>query len=248
MANRGKKFLLGFIIVAAVVVSFVLNDSNDEGPVFAPFTTGEMGTSLFYDTLRHMGYTVVMASSPLTFYSDNRDVYVIIQPTNPIVSDEMAAEMMEWVRFGGRLIFLQNNAHPILERHLQNHHRQQVGDFVIYYDGTGQVVIGQANTLTNRNLAQNSNPGATLHQIIHDWDAERIVFPVYYHGVHPSETFFSQLPLIIRLVIIQLGVAVLALIWHHGKRFGRPIVVYEETEREENEQVRALARLYERIK
>jgi hypothetical protein len=36
----------------------------------------------------------------------------------------------------------------------------------------------------------------------------------------------------------------LLLIWHVGKRFGKPVPAYEETEREENEQVRALARLY----
>ncbi|MCL2189262.1 MAG: DUF4350 domain-containing protein [Defluviitaleaceae bacterium] len=245
MARRGKIFILVLIVLVSVIITFVQNE-DDGGPTYAPFTTNEMGASLFYDTLRHMGKPVRFGYAPLTATTDPRHVYVIIQPSNPHISLEMAEEILEWVRRGGRLILLQNG-HNIMDAILTHTPPHRINGFAYHREGFGAIVTGQARDLANAQLMHNAAPAEALHSILTAWNAERIVFPVYYYGIRPPQTFFSQLPLVIRLVIVQLCVAALAMLWHVGKRFGRAVPLYEEVEREENEQVRALARLYYKL-
>jgi len=244
MRKRWKKLLLILIVLGAALFLY-FQHTDGVGPPYAPFTTAEMGTSLLYETLERMGYPVHTVRTPLTRYADLRYVYVIIQPFNPAVTQEMAEDMLDWVRRGGRLIFLHSRYPTVVDGLLPGNQGRQMNGFVYYEEGRGSVLTGNAIAVTNETLAfGNAAGGHVLHQVLSTWDAERIVFSIYYQGFHAPQTFFSQLPLVLRLVIIQLGIAVLVLLWHFGKRFGKPIPVYTEIEREENEQVRALARLY----
>jgi hypothetical protein len=246
MFRHRRTFVLILIVLAAAV--FVLLQTNGDGPPFAPNSTAEGGTSLFYDTLRHMGCPVRMVYTPLTRQRDIRNAVVIIQPYNPPVTVEMAEEMLEWVRLGGRLVFLHNSGPPELDLLLLDMESIGEGGFFRYTIGLGEIVTGRAHGLTNIRLMNDPAPGEVLHRIISSWGTERIDFSLYYHGYRPPETMFSELPLVMRLVLIQLGLAGLAVVWHLGKRFGKPVPAFEETEREENEEVRALARLYMKTK
>jgi len=245
MHKRGRTLLLVFIVLAAAVFLFARADTD--GPPYAPFSTATLGTSVFFDTLRHMGYPVRIHYAPLTTRTDTAHVIVIIQPFNPAVSPEMAEEMLAWVYAGGRLIFLHNAQPSPIDLLLQDRDNVTSGGFFFYRVGAGEVITGRAHPLTNQRLLNDSTPGAVLQEIIAQWDATRIYFTAYYHGMHPPDTLFAQLPVGVRLVIVQLGLAALMLIWCLGKRFGKPVPAYEEVEREENEQVRALARLYMKI-
>ena len=243
MPKWGKTTIL-IIIVLAAAVFLVLQVDNGDGPPYSPFLTDEPGTSLLYDTLQHMGYPVRIGYAPLTRARNTDHVHVIIQPFNPNITTEMAQEMLAWVYGGGRLLFLHNNLLNALNQLLPDSATYTIHGLDHHRHGAGTVVIGRAQNVTNRMLVDNAAPGAAIHEIIAEWNADRVYFMVYYHGFHPTETMFSELPLVIRLILIQLGIALLMLLWHMGKRFGRAIPTYEETEREENEQVRALARLY----
>jgi hypothetical protein len=240
-----KKILLVLFIILSVLVMYLFGSRTNSAPDFSSFSADTHGAGLFFDTLRHMGYPVGVGYRPLTERSDTNHVYIIIQPYDPVVSAEMAREMLEWVQAGGFLIFLHNSGPTIVERMLPPTIREQrSGDFTRYRYGSGQFVAGPAHVVTNRRLLHDPSPAAQLQGILEEWDAGRIWFTAYYHGIRPSETFFSSLPLVVRLVCIQSAVTVLLLLWHLGKRFGKPIPAYTETEREENEQVRALARLF----
>jgi len=241
---RWSKTLILIIIILGAAIFLVLQTDSGDGPPYSPFLTDEPGTSLLFDTLQHMGYPVRMGYAPLTPSRSTEHVHIIIQPFNPPVSNEMAAEILEWVYNGGRLIFLHNNLHNELNRLLPNTPTRTMYGLGYHHHGTGVVITGRAHPVTNRPLIESAAPGAAVHNILSEWNADRIYFIVYYHGFHPPETMFSSLPLVIRLLLIQFGLAVLMLLWHVGKRFGRAIPAFEETEREENEQVRAVARLY----
>jgi len=243
MGRRVKNGLLILLVVVAAGVSLYLTGGND-GPPYAAFSTAEQGTGLFFDTLRHMGYPVRIGYAPLTSASNVNQVYVIIQPFSPGVCTDRANEMLNWVNRGGRLIFLHNNNPTVLDGLLENSRRQSIGEFTRYHVGLGQVVTGRANGVTNQRLLNESQNAAVLQSILTDWDTGRIWFVAYYHGIHPSDTFFSRLPMVVQLVTIQLGITLLILLFFLGKRFGKPIPAYEETERDENEYVHALARLY----
>ena len=233
------------IVVFAVIVSYFM-DSGDGVP-FSSSSTGERGVSLFQDTLRQMGYTSRTSFRPLNQNTDTSHIYVIVQPRQPHVTEEMARDMLMWVHNGGRLIYLCNTYPFTAIDRVINTQARDIGGFFLYRYGNGEIITGNATALTNSILMENSLNGQLLSSLLTQWSGVRsgdIYFAEYYHGFHVAETFVGRLPLIIRLVMAQiLIVSIIALI-HLGKRFGNPVPFYEETEREENEYIRALARLY----
>lgn len=236
-----------FISVIVIIAAFMLYifDADDGGVTYASFSTGERGTSVFFDTLQHMGYPVMQGYHPLNRDSDLSDIYIIIQPYAPPVNRQMAEEMLDWVQQGGRLIFLHNVSPSIMDIMLPVPPRR-MGGLTLYQWGSGEVVTGRASYVVNRNIMNDSSVGSLLHSILDGWNSNRIWFAEYYHGVRPAETILDNFPLIVRLIIVQLGLFAVMMVWHVGKRFGNAVPYYAEVEREENEHVRALARLYMR--
>jgi len=231
--------------MAAVVLHMFSDDY--EGPPFVSSTTGERGASLLYDTLRHMGYPVRVSRRPLTAHTDINHAYIFIQPHYSHFDHYKAEALLSWVYSGGRLIFLHNRPVTIFDT-LINSPGTGFGNLTIHELGQGVFVSGHANDIININLMNDHGTGAQIHTVINRWNVDRIMFAEYYHGARATETFFNRLPTIVRLVIVQLGLVSLILVWYSGKRFGNPIVYYEEHEREENEHVYALARLYMKTK
>ena len=217
---------------------------NQRQPDFTMFSSSEYGVSLLYDTLRHMRYPMGILYRPVNTSVSVSDVVFIIQPTNPRPNDAMAADILAWVRLGGRLIYLENSQPTIIDRVLSGESYAAFGSLRWYRVGMGEVVTGRANAVANINLMTDSSYGEGIANILASWNPDRIYFAEYYHGFHQSDSAFRQMPVWLQLAIFQVLLAALALIWHIGRRFGNPIPLYEEIEREENEQLFNLARLY----
>ncbi|MCL1862489.1 MAG: DUF4350 domain-containing protein [Defluviitaleaceae bacterium] len=245
-----KAWVVPLLIVVFVIAVSYFVDSGDGVP-FSAGSTGEGGVSLLYDTMRHMGCSARMSRRPLNLRTDTDHIYVIVQPRTPHVSTDMAHEMLEWVRMGGRLIYLCNSYPSTVIDRVMGVQGSEIGGFLFYSYGYGKVITGGATQLTNYSLMQNSLYGQLLQNFVAQWNAERtgrIFFAEYYHGFHTSENFVGRLPIVIQLVMAQIVIVAIIAILHLGKRFGNPVEFYEETEREENEYVRALARLYMEVK
>ena len=241
-----KSLIIAIIIFVILVTINTLASNNSDTRPHTVFSTGEQGAALFYDSLNLLGYPVRIGRRPLNTSTNINDIYVIIEPTNPRVDIEMAREMIEWVQMGGRLIFMQNlHSMSILESLLSGGHLQ--GNIMRYNVGLGEVIVGMARDIQNRGLY--NSPAGAVHilNILDEWNADTIWFAEYYHGHRMSETFFSNLPLIIRLSIIHLFIIAVAIILCVGKRFGKPVPVYSEIERTENEHVKSLALLLTKI-
>ena len=243
--SKLKKFILPAIIVIIAAVILYVFSSDFEGRPFAAYTTGERGTSLLYDTLRHMGYPARISRRPLTARTNINHAYIIIQPVFSHFDDDKAEALLAWVYSGGKLIFLHNHRTSPFDRHPPG---TTFGSLTIYEIGQGIFVRGSTNDITNRNMINDHDTGARIHAIISSWNVDRVIFAEYYHNPPASETFFNRLPTIVRLIIVQLGLMSIILVWHLGKRFGNPIIYYEEHEREENEHVHALTRLYMKMR
>ena len=213
-------------------------------PNFTSFSTGELGVSLLFDTLQHMGGRLDVLYRPVGDSVNTNDAVVIVQPSNPRLNSELAVEILIWVERGGRLIYLENSQSNFLDRMLRGERYTSFGGFRWYRVGLGEVVTGQANMVVNANLMQNPVYGESLAFILTSWEPGRIYFAEYYHGFHQTDGIFMQLPAWLQLTAIQIIITAVALVWHFGKRFGRPVTMYEEIERGENEQVFTLARLY----
>ena len=246
--NKFKTLILPAVIVIIAVVVLHVFSSDDSGPAFRASTTGERGASLLYDTLQYMGYPVGVSRSRVGLRTNINHAYIIIQPSYPPFFDEdIVNEKLEWIRTGGRLIFLQNQNNTVFDIVLSGY-ATNFGSLRLYELGDGMIVTGRANYITNLNLMEEPDTGARVQAILDLWGADRIMFGEYYHGPRPTEPLFNRMPIIVRLVFVQLVLVAVMLVWHFGKRFGNPIVYYEEHEREENEHIHALTRLYMKIK
>jgi len=242
--GKAKKVIMPLFIVLAVALIINFLSATDEGADFTSFTTGERGTSLLFDIFTLMEHDVRVSYRPLGATTDLSSVYFIIQPTAPAVTEAMAREMLDWVRRGGRLLFLHNQFPTIIDMLIDEEYGHDLGDLVLFRYGYGEVATGPSYRVTNGHILHSTGTAHLISLILERWEAETIFFAEYYHGVLIRETLLGRMPVIIRLLFVQMALAGVVIVWHLGKRFGNPIPFYEETEREENEYVRALARLY----
>ena len=235
-------FLTVIVIMGAAVLYIFDPPGNDAA--FSAFSRNEHGTGLLFDTLRHMGYPANISYRPLTPSTNTDHVYIIIQPYAPPINLARAEDIMEWVQDGGRLIYL-HNAHPtIFDVMMPYLSGNRLGDMTHYHVGAGEIIIGRASPITNYNMMNNPSAGRLIESTLNNWNADFIWFGGYYHGLQPADNFLTNLPLVVQMVLLQIIIASVFGIWYFGKRFGRVVEAYEETERQENEHVHALARLY----
>ncbi|MCL2372794.1 MAG: DUF4350 domain-containing protein [Defluviitaleaceae bacterium] len=240
MKKQNTVFLM-LVVIIAFLVLFIF-DTGDTAPAYSAISTNETGSSLLYDTLRYMGHPVQLSRRPLTTATNPQHVYIIIQPYAPNVNSERGEEILEWVSSGGRLIFLSSPSPNIMDRIAPGEGRSLHG-FISHRIGMGELIIGPAFPLLNASLMAQPQLGQGIEYILREWNAPQIFFAAYYHGMEQGETFLGRLPFIVQLIFAQLAILGVFAVWHFGKRFGKAMPFYEETEREENEHVRALARL-----
>lgn len=245
---KNNRLILLVIVLLALFVGLSWGANRQMSgvrqPDFTTFSNNEYGVSLLFDTLRHMHYPVGILFRPVEETAGLNDAVFIIQPNNPRPDAQMADDILSWVRQGGRLIYLDNNQPSIIDRVLRDEYYTSFGTLRWYRFGMGQVITGRADTIFNISLLEGSIYGEGIYYILANWEPDRIYFAEFYHGFHSAGGFFGQLPLWLRLIVFQTVILAIALVWHLGKRFGKPIPLYEEIEREENEQVLVLARLY----
>jgi len=246
MKNRDLNIVVLLLLALFLGVAWGLGRDHDgrRYPDYSSFSTNEYGVALLYDTLQHMGFVVRRLHTSVNINLSSNDVIFIIQPRNPAVSPVMAEEILDWVRMGGRLVFLSNNSSNALERALYPRYYRDFGSMRWYQYGSGEIIAGRADLLANINLMNDPIYGEGFSYILLDWSPDRIYFAEFYHGFGAGTGGFQQLPLYLQLIIIQVVLVAAAFAWHFGKRFGRPVPLYEEIERDENEEIKVLARLY----
>ena len=250
MKNRKSNFIVVLLLAMFIGVAWGANRHvNDlRHPDYTSFSNRNYGVSLLHDTLQHMQHPIGILYRPIGETVSVNNAVFIIQPTNPRPNSEITENILNWVRRGGRLIYLDNRQPTVIDRALGNEYHATFGSMRIYRLGMGEVMTGRADTVVNVNLMENPIYGNGIAYILTRWNPDRIYFAEYYHGYRGATGAFRQLPLWVQLVVIQMVIGTVALVWHLGKRFGVPIPLYEEIEREENEQVLVLARLYKYAK
>lgn len=250
---KSSKLTLAIVLLFALFAGITWGVNQRVGghqhyPDYTSFSHSENGVSLLYDTLRHMGFSMGVLYRAVGGSVNVDDAVFIIQPRNPSPNDAMVYEMLSWVRRGGRLIYLENSPFTIMDIMLEGESYVQFGSLRWYRVGAGEVVTGQASNIANANLIDNPSYGEVFAYVLSSWDIRRVYFAEYYHGFYRAEGTFSQMPVWLQLVAIQLIISTVVWVWHLGKRFGSPIPMYQNIEREENEQVLTLARLYKQAR
>jgi len=245
--NIDFKIILTLALFLGLIWGANRHMHNSGFPNYTSFSYENAGVSLLHDTLQHMGYPIALLYRPAQTVDINAAVF-IIQPVNPRIDYEMTHDILLWVRRGGRLFYLDNRYPTAMDQILDSEYREAISSMRLYQVGMGEVITGPADIVANANLMGNYFYGEGITYILSRWNPDRIYFAEYYHGFHAASGMFRQMPLWLRLVTFQIIIGAVALMWHLGKRFGNPIPLYEEIEREENEQVLVLARLYKHAK
>jgi len=247
MKNRDLNIVVVLLLALFLGVAWGLGRDHDgrNYPNYSSFSSNDYGASLLYDTLQHMGFAVRRLHMPVDGSLSPNDIIFIIQPRNPAVcSCCMMDDILDWVRMGGRLVFLSNDPSNVIERALAPEIYRYFGSMRWYQLGMGEIITGRADLVVNVNLMADPVYGEGFTYIFHEWSPVRIYFAEYYHGFGAGTGSFQRLPLSLQFIVIQIILVAVAFTWHFGKRFGRPIPLYEEIERDENEEIKVLARLY----
>jgi hypothetical protein len=231
------------MLIATVFVLYRLGFGQRDGEAYSVFSAKGDGASLLYDTLKALGYPVAPSYAPADAKMNPNDAYLIINPLD--FTGEDTAQIVEWAKRGGRMFFFGTEYPTALDYALsEGFSFYDIDNLTVYQVGVGEIITGYAGDVANAPLMADSYYGEVIAYILDEWDAQNVFFPEYYHGYRASENFFSTLPLIVKLCAYQLIIFAGFFMWRLGKRFGKPVPYYEETERAGDEHVRALARLY----
>lgn len=236
-----KKIIFPIIIIAITAVVVNISSGNERSSQSYLATNIErQGSSLLFDTLEHMGYPVSISHRPINILSSTDYVHVVVHPPYPAFDYEyIRANIIPWVTIGGRIVFL----HSLLLQDIDLPYTS-LERFKIYEIGDGIIITGFSRDVTNYNLMNTPDTGILLEAILRNLDAERLIFVEYYHMPSRNTPLFFRLPIVIRLLIVQFLLICILIVWLTGKRFGNPTPYFEEHERDENEHVHALTRLY----
>jgi hypothetical protein len=237
------------LILASILLALnVFLGGSGEGsqPEWTSLSSGENGTSLLYDCLKEMGFKVFPGYSKISMSSGIHDVHIVIHPSS--VTGEELQSMLDWVGRGGRMIYMDDEAGIasiealILEEFFPS--RRSYGNLIVAECGLGQIALGRAELVSNINLMNNSSAGQSIASILNSWEKTGIYFSEYYHRIYDSGNAWRTLPSSLKALVYQLALLAALIVWHLGKRFGKPVPLYEEIERDENEFLKALANLY----
>ena len=241
MKKKNNVFLI-ILVITALFTMFIFGANDDGHPDYTVFSRESGGAGLLYDTLNKMGYNVNIWYAPINANTGIHDAYVLIMPN--IGSQNEIDDIIAWVKRGGQMIYLRGTFPDYLELALSEHYYENMGGFSYYHVGLGNIITGNANWVVNTRLMEDPSYGSMLAGALNSWAPNQIRFAEYYHGYGGAENTFSTLPGYIKLAAYQMVFITILVVWHFGKRFGKPIPYYEETERMGDEYVKALSRLY----
>jgi len=194
-----------------------------------------------------MGYPVSRSYGALDLKANTNDIYVLINPSYTYFADEEFDDALDWVYKGGRLIYLESAEYSTADYRLSlrvDNPGINANGYTLYSYGLGEIITGSADPLLNKALMENSSTGIDFTLLLDRWNIPNLYFSESIHGYLNTGNAWYRTPEILKIFVYQLAVIVALVIWHFGKRFGKPVPYFEETEREENEHIKALANIY----
>lgn len=244
--KRGRDLIIVAVIITLVFVITILlqNSYGSNGGNHSIDNKSNNGISVFYETLKKLGHPVERSTKLVEEHSIS-DIQIVVGSFTFDLND---SDVMNWIEEGGTLVYLSDN----LYRTANYGSLEKLGDYVdVYSYGQGKLILGPIDIITNYvlykegTLDEGRDGAYELLQIIEEQDCYKIYFNERYLYVpNESKSLWSSLSTEQKLVCLQIVILLIAFFYYKGKRFGKPIPLYEEVERTENEFVYSAAALY----
>jgi hypothetical protein len=241
--SRDAWFLIGLFIVLAVLFAVLMGPSpQGESDLSTSYSPGASGVKAFYTLLGdRLGYNVARLQAPYTEMPAGASVLVVVEPLDvvPIVGEERNA-LERWIRGGGTAIFIADSLKNVPARFGST---RKLGKGFVY-------AINSRRAVTNKGVRDYRNALGVVDIIAqrarpHDL----VLFDEYHHGLGPSKTvaLLIHTPRQVKLGVVVIALALLALGYGRGRRFGAVrSLPASESRRPEFEFVESVARLYDR--
>ncbi|MCT4604539.1 MAG: hypothetical protein N4A64_00325 [Marinisporobacter sp.] len=205
-----------------------------------PLNTSKRGVSIYYDTLKALGYSVTVDAASF-LDQESKGIFVITENKQPLSFKLEEAE--NFIKKGGKLIYLTDQYKKYKYPNLLKKYKEKA---FVYALGKGRIMIGDINLITNKTLLKNKEGAYFVLKCIEDFKGD-IYFNEYYRfkqGQTPS--LYRNLPFYVKVILFQLIFFIAGGIVYLGKRFGKAKRIINEIERDENEYLYAAANLYEK--
>lgn len=254
--KRFKKILtyaaVVLIIMAAGLLVYGFKDNLEQSVEYSSYSTEDDGTKVLYLLAKEMGYDVKQFTRPARFLPDNATL-VVIEPNMEILDSELEKKYLKaWIERGNVLFIISNHKNSFIK---------ELGGtgfepFGLYDDDGSKYSLGKGTIISffESSFYLNSGvkdiyPGVQFIDALEEGKYKTVIFDEYLHGVGSSGAkLWDILSFGGKLVVIQLIMALLIYIYMVSRRFGKPVVVFENVKRKENENLFALSNIYFKAK
>lgn len=240
MKKRVSRDMVLFLILIPVFFAgafYISSRMDNKLPSYTIDNKGRDGYSVFYETLRELKEPVERTLKPV---ENEKTSTVQIVPAGGSF-DLNSPKIRSWVEDGGNLLYLTYNGVGFLET---TEMPKVLGSLTVYSIGKGEIIIADSSALTNINLIKNKNKAYEIYKEIAGKDKNIYFNESYIFSETVKLSLWDYIPVEIKFIIYQFLLVLGAFFYYKGKRFGPPIPLYEESEREENEYIYSAASLY----
>lgn len=237
--------LIAFFILIPVILSgafFISSKMNSRTPDYSIINNGKNGCSVFYKALKELSYPVERSLKKID--PDTAASINIIPAGGTFNINDPNVE--NWISKGGSLVYLTSE-----NLHLPIYKTTPVkkGEIDVYKYKKGEIIVLDVSFVTNKKLMTSTDTAYKLLVEIDSFINKKILFneAYLYSDIKPN-SLWDYIPMKIKFVLYQMLLVLGAFFYYKGKRFGRPAVFYEESERTENEYLYSAASLYRHAK
>ncbi|PAB59673.1 hypothetical protein [Anaeromicrobium sediminis] len=244
MKKKSKKdiFILLILFGTLIYVTLIFSGkSKSLGGDYSILNKEHKGLSVIYETLKNLDYPVKFKNNNLeNVPTDN--IHVITMPKRKFSLED--GKIKNWIKDGGKIVYLGDDSLQSL--HYGNEIKS-TEDFLVYEYGQGFVLIGRAEVFTNKYLLENKEKAYEIITYVDRWSYVNIIFNEYYNYMDSERySLWEDLPVGIRIMLQQLVIVIVLFFIYKGSRFGKIRPLYEETQRDKDEYLKAVSSLYKR--
>jgi len=244
LKSKKEIIFIIFLVPLFLLVSLNFGNGKDWTGSYTVLSKGDKGFSGVYKTLKALNYAVKLENNNLKKVQKD-SLQIIVQSRNFDIESE---EVKDWIYNGGKLLCLKTSDTDKVV--LYGQVVKQTDDiFTTVQYGKGYLVFANGDSFTNKGLLKSTDNAYSILQEIDSLGYKKICFNEFYFYNSGEETsLWGNMPISFKVIIYQFIFLIAAILFSRGKRFGKIVPLYEETERTENEYIYSVASLYKQGK